>query len=189
MRKLTHQELLQRQQSAELNDLLPFCVVVNNVRSLYNVGALFRTADGAGLEKVWLCGITGVPPAAMISKTALGAEERIPWEYRESAFELLGELRGRGYEIVHLEQTTASRSYCDYHPTGRLCLVVGNEVTGVTENLISKEDKAIEIEMSGVKNSLNVAVAFGIAAYHIRQGLLSGLRGCESKSCSETSGK
>lgn len=173
MRKLTHNELQERQKDLEKQPRLPFCLVVNNVRSLYNVGSLFRTADGAGLEKIWLCGITGIPPAGMISKTALGAEERVPWEYRENAARLLEELRAQGYQIVHLEQTSRSVPFQGFKPQPPVCLVTGNEITGIAEDLLKPEDSAIEIEMAGLKNSLNVTVAFGIAAYHIRLGLLA----------------
>lgn len=174
MRKLTHEELQIRQrQSEETRARLPFCLLVNNVRSLYNVGALFRTADGAGLEKIWLCGITGVPPAGMISKTALGAETRVPWEYRRHAAELLEELRDSGYQVVHLEQTEQSLPYQTFRPQKPVCLVVGNEITGVSETLLKPQDIAVEVEMAGLKNSLNVAVAFGIVAYHIRIRMLA----------------
>jgi len=168
MNKLTHEELQARQQVIEKQSRLPFCLVVNNVRSLYNVGSLFRTADGAGLEKIWLCGITGIPPAGMISKTALGAENRVPWEYHRHAKDLLEALRVKGYTIVHLEQTRHSIPYQDFCPAPPVCLVVGNEITGVSETLLQPQDIAVEIEMAGLKNSLNVAVAFGIVAYHIR---------------------
>lgn len=178
MKKLTHSELQMRQQTAASQSSLPFCLVVNNVRSLYNVGALFRTADGAGLEKIWLCGITGVPPAGMISKTALGAETRVAWEYRRHAVELLEELRSQGYIVVHLEQTDKSIPYQGFRPAWPVCLVVGNEVTGVSETLIKSQDFAVEIEMAGVKNSLNVAVAFGIVAYHMRSRWLETMRDC-----------
>ncbi len=172
MRKLTHQELQDRQQPKKEEARLPFCLVVNNVRSLYNVGSLFRTADGTGLEKVWLCGITGIPPSSQISKTALGAEDRIAWEYRESALALLVQLRRQGYQIVLLEQTAESVPYQHFVPSSPVCLVVGNEVTGVADPLLEVSDAAIEIEMAGLKNSLNVTVAFGIAAYHIRMKLI-----------------
>lgn len=168
MRKLTHRELQDRQHKKTGGDRLPFCLVINNVRSLYNVGSLFRTADGAGLEKIWLCGITGFPPSAQISKTALGAEARIPWEYRQNALTLLTELKAKGYQIVLLEQTAQSIPHQDFSPAAPVCLVVGNEITGVADALLQVSDAAIEIEMAGVKNSLNVAVAFGIAAYDIR---------------------
>ena len=172
MRKLTHDELQERQRLRMEEARLPACLAVNNVRSLYNVGALFRTAEGAGFEKIWLCGITGIPPSSQISKTALGAEERLPWEYRESAAAVLAQLRAQGYQIVLLEQTAQSVPYQKFEPRPPLCLVVGNEITGVGETLLQGSDAAIEIEMAGLKNSLNVAVAFAVAAYHIRQKIL-----------------
>ena len=146
-------------------------MVLNNIRSLYNVGSIFRTADGAGLEKIWLCGVTGIPPDTKISKTALGAEKNVPWEYARSAAECLKALKQKGYEIILLEQTRQSRAYQKFKPRGPLCLVLGNEIGGVGDELLPFCDQAIEIEMSGLKNSLNVTVAFGIAAYHIRHEL------------------
>ncbi len=171
MRKLSHEELQTRQRQKP-ETRLPFCLVVNNVRSLYNVGSIFRTADGAGLEKIWLCGITGIPPSSQISKTALGAETRMSWEYRQEAAVLLAELRAKGYQVVLLEQTAQSVPYQNFAPHPPVCLVVGNEIRGVSDSLLALSDAAIEIEMAGLKNSLNVTVAFGIAAYHIRQKLL-----------------
>lgn len=171
MRKLSHPELLARQRTRQKESKLPFCAVLNNVRSLYNVGSIFRTADGAGLEKLWLCGITGHPPDTQISKTALGAEKEIPWEYRKDASELLQELKTKGYSVVLLEQTAESISFQDYYPSGPVCLVVGNEIEGVSESLLPFCDKTVEIDMAGVKNSLNVTVAFGIVAYHFRNCL------------------
>ncbi|HQP10026.1 MAG TPA: RNA methyltransferase [Candidatus Omnitrophota bacterium] len=168
MRKLTHQEILERQKEKLRHARLPFAVVLNNVRSLYNVGSIFRTSDGAGVEKIWICGITGHPPNSRIAKTALDAQEHVPWEYREDIFSLLKELKKKKYQIVLLEQTQESRPYEDFKPEGPVCLVVGNEIDGVTQEIIPYCDKAIEIEMAGIKNSLNVAVAFGIIAYHFR---------------------
>ncbi|MDD5218487.1 MAG: RNA methyltransferase [Candidatus Omnitrophica bacterium] len=175
MRKLSHQELVQRQQEKRSGKKLPFVAVLNNIRSLYNVGSVFRTADGVGLEKLWLCGITGIPPAGKISKTALGAEREMPWEYRQDVFALLRELRALGYEIVLLEQTVKSIPYETYQPSKPVCLVLGNEIKGVADDLLSVCDLAVEIEMVGLKNSLNVTVAFGVTAYHIRQQLLQKL--------------
>jgi len=172
MRKLTHEELITRQ-FVQNRKTVPCSVLVNDVRSLYNVGSIFRTADGAGIEKIWLCGITGVPPAGKISKTALGAETRVAWEYRPQALKLLAELKAAGTEIVLLEQTAGSVLYQDFEPSGPLCLVLGNEITGVDERLLALTDRAVEIEMAGHKNSLNVTVAFGIVAYHIRNRLLA----------------
>ncbi len=165
--KLSHEELVQRQKH-QVQEKLSFSLILNNIRSLYNVGSIFRTADGVGLEKIWLCGITGIPPDSQISKTALGAEHSVPWEFQSSAREVIEKLRKQGYQIVLLEQTAQSIPYQEFRPKGPVCLVVGNEITGVSEDLLPFCDAAIEIEMAGIKNSLNVAVAFGIVAYHIR---------------------
>ena len=147
---------------------LPLCVVLNNIRSLHNVGTIFRTADGAGVEKIWLCGITGYPPQGGIAKTALGAEDHVPWEYREDVLGLVKELKKEGYQIVLLEQMHGSVSYEVFKARSPVCLVIGNEIDGIAEGLQSLTDAAIEIEMDGIKNSLNVAVAFGIVAYQLR---------------------
>jgi tRNA G18 (ribose-2'-O)-methylase SpoU len=171
MRKLSHPELVDRQQTRQKEPKLPFCVVLNNIRSLYNVGSIFRTADGAGAEKLWICGITGHPPDTQISKTALGAEMEVPWEYRRDAREVLRELKIGGYQIVFLEQLAESTPYQDFCPSGPVCLVLGNEISGVSEELVALCDTTLEIEMAGAKNSLNVAVAFGVVAYHFRNGL------------------
>lgn len=171
MRKLSHPELVARQETRQKEPRLPFCAVLNDVRSLYNVGSIFRTADGAGVEKLWLCGITGHPPDTQITKTALGAEKEVPWEYRRDAREVLRELKAQGYRIVFLEQLAESIPYQDYHPAGLVCLVVGNEVAGVSDGLVSLCDETIEIDMAGLKNSLNVSVAFGVVAYHFRNCL------------------
>ena len=144
---------------------------MNDVRSLYNVGAIFRTADGAGVEKIWICGITGHPPDSQISKTALGAEKALPWEYRREACSVLRELKAKGYQIVFLEQLAESAPYQDFAPMSPVCLVLGNEISGVSDGLGSLCDKTIEIEMAGLKNSLNVSVAFGVVAYHFRNCL------------------
>lgn len=168
MRKLIHDEVVNRQKDRNKQPRLPFVVVLNNIRSLYNVGSIFRTADGAGVERIWLCGITGHPPNDRISKTALGAQENVPWEYRADIGAVLKELQTARYQIVLLEQTDVSVPYQDFTPSSPVCLVIGNEIEGIGQNILPFCDRAIEIEMDGVKNSLNVAVAFGIAAYHIR---------------------
>ncbi len=176
MRKLTHEEIVVRQVIGLNEPRLPFCVILNNIRSLHNVGAIFRTADGVGVEKIWLCGITGYPPQGGIAKTALGAQDHVPWEYREDPIVLAEELKERGYQIVLLEQTAGAVSHDVFVPKVPVCLVIGHEVSGVSERLVSLCDAAIEIEMAGIKNSLNVAIAFGVAAYHIRVCLNRGQR-------------
>src|SRR3989338_3450802 len=137
MRKLSHQELVARQAANQSQPTLPITVILNNIRSLYNVGSIFRTADGAGVEKIWLCGITGVPGTTrlIIEKTALGAEKTVPWEYRESAASVLRELKKKGYQIVFLEQTEKSVPYEEFQPEAPVCLVVGNEIMGVGEEI------------------------------------------------------
>lgn len=171
MRKFSHEELLKRREPK--GSRLPFCAVLNNIRSLYNVGALFRTADGAGLQKLWLCGITGIPPSGKISKTALGSEQSMPWEYAASARQCVERLKTEGWQIVLLEQTSQSLPYDEFVPSGPVCLVVGNEITGVGEDLLPLCGQAVEIPMAGLKISLNVTVAFGIAAYHVRKQLVN----------------
>ena len=172
MRKLNHQEIVARQKESKEQPRLPLTVVLNDIRSFHNVGSIFRTADGAGVEKIWLCGITGYPPAAQIHKTALGAENQVPWEYRKDVLGLLGELKAQDYQIVLLEQMEQSIPYDEFRPQNRVCLVVGNEIAGISERILSYCDACIDIEMAGVKNSLNVSVAFGIIAYHFRQCFL-----------------
>jgi 23S rRNA (guanosine2251-2'-O)-methyltransferase len=175
MRKLIHEEIVCRQSKKSSEDRLPLCVVLNNIRSLYNVGTIFRTADGIGVEKLWLCGITGYPPQSGIAKTALGAEENVSWEYRKEILPLLRELKQKGYQIVLLEQIHGSIAHDEFVPKGTqgpVCLVIGNEIAGVSDELTSMCDRAVEIEMAGIKNSLNVGVAFGIIGYHIRSCFL-----------------
>ena len=172
MRKLVHEEIVHRQAQKSQAKRLPFCVVLNNIRSLYNVGSVFRTADGVGIEKLWLCGITGYPPQSGVAKTALGAEENVPWEYRKDVLPLLRELKQEGYQIVLLEQIKGSVAHDEFVPKDPVCLVVGNEISGISDDLVSMCDQAVEIDMAGIKNSLNVAVAFGIIGYHIRSKLL-----------------
>jgi tRNA G18 (ribose-2'-O)-methylase SpoU len=169
--KLNHLEIVERQKRKQKEKRLPFCVVLNNIRSLYNVGSIFRTGDGVGVEKIWLCGITGYPPNKQIAKTALGAENFIPWEYRQDAVALIKELKALKYQVVLLEQMHASISYSEFVPQAPVCLVIGNEIEGVSSPVVSLCDAAVEIEMMGIKNSLNVSVAFGIVAYHFRRQL------------------
>jgi len=171
MRKLSHTEVVSRQVDKQKNPRLPFIVVLNNIRSLYNVGSIFRSSDGAGVSKIYLCGITGHPPNAQISKTALGAEDHLKWEHVLDVLTLIRALKEDGYKIVLLEQTSTSIMYDTFEPDDPVCLVLGNEIEGVSTSLVSLCDQAIEIEMEGIKNSLNVSVAFGIVAFHIKNTL------------------
>jgi 23S rRNA (guanosine2251-2'-O)-methyltransferase len=167
MEKMSHQELMERQLNK--NEVrIPVTVVLNNIRSLYNVGSILRTSDGVGVEKVWICGITGLPTMQKVIKTALGAEKVVPWAYVQSCRECVAQLKRDGYQIVILEQVKQSIPYERFAPKAPVALVLGNEITGVSEELVGLCDQAIEIEMAGLKNSLNVTVAFGIVAYYLK---------------------
>lgn len=153
----------------------PLIVVAEDVRSLWNVGSIFRTADGAGISRLVLCGITGSPPRKEIAKTSLGAEDTVPWNYATSALEVVLALRSLGYQIVGLECSDDSQPLTELLTKGALktpmCLVVGNEVTGLSPEVLNHCDIVCHLPMRGMKESLNVAVAFGIAAYAITESL------------------
>ncbi len=142
-------------------------VLLNDVRSLHNVGSIFRTSDGAGVDKVYLCGQTGYPPREEITKTAIGAEESVEWEYFIDAKECAEHLKEQGIKLVALEQTEESKDYKDLNLEDDLCLMLGHEIDGVNKDLIQMADHSIEIPMHGEKQSLNVSVAFGIAIYEL----------------------
>jgi tRNA G18 (ribose-2'-O)-methylase SpoU len=142
-------------------------IILNNIRSLHNVGSIFRTSDGAGVKKLYLCGQTGYPPREEITKTALGAEEVVPWEYYIDPIDCIKKLKKKGIQIVALEQTEKSADYKKFKPKYPLCLVIGHEIDGVEEEILKLCDSTIEIPMKGKKQSLNVSVAFGIAIYQL----------------------
>ena len=145
----------------------PIRVVLNNVRSLFNVGSMFRTSDGAHIDKIYLCGITGCPPDDEIEKTALGATLSVFWEYHPDACKLVTQLRDAGWTIVALERTYESIPYTEIsYSSFPVCLIVGNEVYGVDDELLELCHIAVEIPQYGWKQSLNVAVAYGIVVYH-----------------------
>lgn len=146
---------------------LPVCVVLDNIRSLYNVGAFFRTADAASIEKLYLCGITGHPPHRALSKTALGAEDRVPWIYEQDARAAVSALRESGYEIAAIETSVQSVDLFDWRPRFPLCVMFGNEVDGLGASLLEQCDAHIRIPMLGVKHSLNVATAGGVVIYEL----------------------
>jgi tRNA G18 (ribose-2'-O)-methylase SpoU len=142
-------------------------VLVDNVRSLHNVGSIFRTADGAGVSKLYLCGITGTPPRNEIRKAALGAEEHVAWEYHRDPVKLVRRLKAEGVRTVVLEAAPGAARYDEADYGFPLCLVIGHEFHGVRPELLEAADEVIAIPMAGMKISLNVAVAFGVAIYHI----------------------
>jgi tRNA G18 (ribose-2'-O)-methylase SpoU len=169
MKKLAHDEIQQKRYTPESLaglDRHPIIVLVDSVRSLYNVGSIFRTADGARIRKLYLCGYTPHPPRREIDKTALGATATVPWEYCRDPLVPIATMKAAGIPIVVLEQTDASTPYFQLERKDfPLCLVVGNEITGVSREIVREADRAIDIPMFGMKQSLNVAVAFGIAVF------------------------
>jgi 23S rRNA (guanosine2251-2'-O)-methyltransferase len=148
---------------------IPVCILLDNIRSLHNVGSAFRSADAFRIEKIYLTGITGTPPHREIQKTALGATESVPWAYQENPLDVANELRKQGYSILVIEQTTASVPLQEFtpKPSGKYCLVFGNEVNGVSEEVVTIADLAIEIPQAGTKHSLNVSVCLGIVAWEM----------------------
>lgn len=145
-----------------------FVAVLDNIRSLHNVGSIFRTADGAGVGKLFLCGMTGAPPRAEIRKAALGAEDHVAWEYFKNTEEALGKLKAEGYRLIALENDIPlAKNYREVEYAFPLALVIGHEYDGITPKIISLCETVISLPMHGKKSSLNVAVAFGIAAYEI----------------------
>jgi tRNA G18 (ribose-2'-O)-methylase SpoU len=169
MRKLTHQEISeQRVHPGEIHRVprVPIYVLLDNIRSLYNVGSVFRTADGARISKLFLCGYTPHPPRKEIEKTALGATGTVPWEYIKNPMDVISRLKEQNIRICALEHTDRSVPYTTVTPElFPLCLIVGNEITGISAPILQQADMAIEIPMLGTKQSLNAAVAFGIAVY------------------------
>jgi tRNA G18 (ribose-2'-O)-methylase SpoU len=150
---------------------LPLAVLVDNVRSLWNVGSVFRTADACGVREIALAGISGCPPRAEISKTALGADRAVAWRYWADPLAALSALRGAGYEPVAVEISPRAVSLERMAWPAAVCLVVGNEVAGVSPAVLSACERHVSIPMRGTKGSLNVAVAFGIVAHAASQVL------------------
>ncbi len=141
-------------------------LVLHNIRSAYNVGAILRTADAAGVTKVFVCGISPKPDSPQVIKTALGAEKTIYWEYHHQAVRLIKKLKNEDYEILALELDKDSINIFKYKTRHKkLVLIVGNEIRGLNKKILSLSDKILEIPMRGTKESLNVAVAAGIAVY------------------------
>lgn len=169
----------------EKNNERKCLLILHNIRSAHNVGSMFRTADGAGVDQVILSGYTPCPPTLhasatggpmplyltqaqkALAKTALGAEQSMPWKRVASFSRLITQLKKDGYEVIALEQAMGSVDYRTYHPQKKVALIVGNEVGGVEEKTMKRCDVILEIPMRGKKNSLNVSVATGIALYQI----------------------
>ena len=146
---------------------LPVAVLLDNVRSMYNVGAFFRASDGVGLQKLYLCGITAHPPKKAISKTALGAEETVPWEHDWDAVRVAENLRGRGFELAAIETGASAVDLFEWQPRFPVCVVFGHEVDGLRPEVLAMADSHVRIPMRGHKHSLNVATAGGIVLYEL----------------------
>jgi tRNA G18 (ribose-2'-O)-methylase SpoU len=162
-------------------------IILHNIRSMHNVGSIFRTADAAGCEKIYLCGITPAPidkfgrKRQPIAKVSLNAEDYIPWEYTKSTTRLIDRLKKDGYTILAVEQSKNSIPYFRFSPQSRrgqtsakskIALVLGNEIKGLPRSVLNRADKILEIPMRGQKESLNVAVAFGIIVFQLSQIIL-----------------
>jgi tRNA G18 (ribose-2'-O)-methylase SpoU len=146
---------------------IPVCLVLDNVRSLHNVGSAFRTADAFAVERVVLTGITGTPPHREINKTALGATESVVWSYEESVAAAVSKMKAEGYDVIIVEQTTQSVPLQKFltEENKKYCLVFGNEVDGVSEEVLPLADRALEIPQAGTKHSLNVSVCLGVVLW------------------------
>jgi 23S rRNA (guanosine2251-2'-O)-methyltransferase len=187
MKKLTHDEISEKRFTLDnLHETkkLPVYVVLNSIRSNYNVGSIFRTSDGAMIEKLYLCGYTPHPPPPEdkpdlkkfmpgkkeILKTALGSTESVKWEYVKDPVQVIKSLKKKGMKVCALELTSKSKNYYDIKSSDfPLCLIIGNEITGVAQELIDLCDFSIEIPQYGIKQSLNVAVAYGISVFELRK--------------------
>lgn len=145
-------------------------IVLDNVRSAHNVGSAFRTADAFGVDKLYLCGITPVPPMPELRKVALGAEESVPSEHVADILSLVERLKADGYTVVAVEQTVHSVKLGNWRPSpgARIALVFGNEVDGVMQSVVDAADFALEIPQQGTKHSLNVSVSIGVVLWGIR---------------------
>jgi tRNA G18 (ribose-2'-O)-methylase SpoU len=145
-------------------------MVLDNIRSAHNVGSAFRTADSFKIDKVWLCGICAVPPSAEIHKSALGAEDSVEWEHVRDTMDAIGKLKEEGYTIVSAEQTVDSVMLDSFVPEKdrKYAVVFGNEVAGVSQDVVDASDFALEIPQFGTKHSLNVSVSMGVILWHLK---------------------
>lgn len=153
---------------------LPLVVVLDDVRSMHNVGSVFRTGDAFRIEAVYLCGITSTPPSSEIHKTALGAEDSVTWKYYPTAMEAVEALRNNGYEIYAIEQAHGSTKLQTFTPINnkKYAVILGNEVKGVHQEVIDTSDGCLEIPQFGTKHSMNVSVTAGIIIWHFAKALI-----------------
>ncbi len=180
MKKLSHDEIAKSRSTLDTLKFvkkLPVTVILSSIRSNYNVGSIFRTSDGAMIEKLYLCGYTPHPPKPglpggkkEIHKTALGAAESVSWGYAKDPIEVIKNVKADGLKVCALELTSSSKPYYEITENDfPMCLVVGNEISGVSQEILDECDFSIEIPQYGIKQSLNVAVAYGIAIFELRK--------------------
>ncbi len=174
MQKLSMEQLNRTDiDSFKKQNKTPIIILLDNVRSMHNVGSAFRTADGFAIKKIILCGITATPPHREIEKTALGATSSVDWEHQKNARDAIRHLKNEGYKIIAIEQATDSIALQDVstNENEKYAFVFGNEVHGVSEEIMSEIDACIEIPQFGTKHSLNVSVTIGIVLWHFMQKL------------------
>ena len=172
MRKLRNNELGRISVSTfKKTTKTPIIVVLDNIRSLNNVGAVFRTSDAFLIEKIYLCGITATPPHREIHKTALGATESVDWEYKENTLVLVNELKEQGVLVAAIEQVENSVMLDEFSldETKKIAIVLGNEVKGVQQEVVSTADYCVEIPQKGTKHSLNISVSCGVVLWDLYQ--------------------
>ncbi len=151
---------------------MPVYALLDNVRSVWNVGSMFRTADSVALGGLYLCGMTATPPRPDIEKTALGATKSVPWDYWSDSIAAARHLKDQGLPLIALEQTDRAHKWDTFSFPFPHCFIVGHEVQGVRKELLDLVDEVVEIPMAGIKQSLNVAVSFGVLAFQIRRRFL-----------------
>ena len=147
----------------------PIIVVLDNIRSLNNIGSIFRTSDAFRIQKIYLCGISAIPPHKDIQKTALGSTESVDWEYAENTLELIKELQSNNIQVLSIEQAEKAPTLNEFTPKKKqtYALVFGNEVKGVSQEVVSQSDQVIEIPQFGTKHSLNISVSCGIVLWDV----------------------
>ncbi|PKA98974.1 SpoU rRNA methylase family protein [Flavobacteriaceae bacterium MAR_2009_75] len=168
MRKLKNEELERLDvEGFKQATKTPLVIVLDNIRSLNNIGSVFRTADAFLIEKIYLCGITATPPHKDIRKTALGATESVAWEYRTETIDLINELKSEGYEVLAIEQAENAQLLNSFEASSskKYALVFGNEVKGVSQEAVSQSNGVIEIPQYGTKHSLNISVSVGVVIW------------------------
>ena len=178
MRKLLNSELERKTiDQFKSTEKAPFIIVLDNVRSLSNVGSIFRTADAFLTEAIYLCGITSCPPHREIQKTALGATESVTWKYYATTTEAVNELKKKGYKIIAIEQAEGSTELqnLQIEKNRKYALVFGHEVNGVDQEIVNICDQCVEIPQFGTKHSFNIAISVGIVLWEVNKNLMRGL--------------